>query len=118
MVAQFPRLSIIWSQSVQETVKIFQRLKEGQPEPIPEEVRDLGKEIITANGNIQGQNLLRSFPGVTEGSAMALMHRYRNLAEIASANKADLEEIMGLEAAKAFIEFLDQEHVPTQLRLN
>ena len=110
VIMQFPRLTVLWSHGVSDTVRLFQRLKEGESEPVFEEAQEHGKKMLNSDGNIVGQNLLLALPGVFVTNVEQLMQRFGNIQRLFTATKQELEEILGDAGASALLAFIEEEY--------
>ncbi|KAJ2081188.1 DNA repair protein RAD16 [Coemansia sp. RSA 988] len=110
LVLAFPRLRIVWSCSPYETVQIFSELKRRVPEPDIEKAVAAGQEDDDADHEAlytQGPiALLQSLPGVTQKNYQMLARGFRNISALCDASKADLEQLLGAEAASQLHSFL------------
>lgn len=112
VIMQFPKLTVIWSHGVSDTVRLFQRLKQGEAEPVLEEAQACGKKMMSQNGNLVGRSMLMAMPGVLGTNIEQLMRRFGNMQGIFKATKAELAEILGEAGSQAFISFIEEAHSP------
>jgi len=112
VIMQFPKLTVIWSHGVSDTVRLFQRLKQGEAEPVLEEAQACGKKMMSQNGNLVGRSMLMAMPGVLGTNIEQLMRRFGNMQGIFKASKAELAEILGEAGSQAFISFIEEAHSP------
>ena len=99
----FPRLRIIWSSSPYETAEIFERLKahEDEPDPIAAVRAGLDKDSLAEEQvfNPGPQEMLAAVPGVTPKNVMSLVLQTENVKEVANMTVAELDPLVGREAA-------------------
>ncbi|KAJ2734902.1 DNA repair protein RAD16 [Coemansia sp. Cherry 401B] len=105
----FPRLRVLWSCSPYETVSIFAELKRGLPEPDAAKAVAVGQDedLDTESLYVQAPiNLLQTLPGVTQANYQKLARRFDNVRALCAAERAELDELLGSDAAKKLHEFL------------
>ncbi|KAJ2654408.1 DNA repair protein RAD16 [Coemansia sp. RSA 1200] len=104
----FPQLRILWSSSPYETVNIFAELKRSAAEvddrePDADRAVAMGQDDSTIDReSIYNSNpvaLLQALPGVTVKNYQLLIHKYSSIREICAASRADLDSVLGEEAA-------------------
>ncbi|KAJ2523676.1 DNA repair protein RAD16 [Coemansia sp. RSA 2049] len=111
----FPQLRILWSISPYETVNIFAELKRSAAElddrePDADRAVAMGQDDSTIDReSIYNSNpvaLLQSLPGVTVKNYQLLIHKYSSIREICAASRADLDSVLGEEAAAKLHDFI------------
>jgi len=110
----FPKLRVIWSSSPYETAEIFERLKaqEDEPDPIAAVRAGLDREGDGEDGDAQAgvfnalpQEMLAAVPGVTQKNIMSLARQTENVKEVANMTVAELDPLVGKEAARKICGF-------------
>jgi len=110
----FPKLRIIWSSSPYETAEIFERLKaqEEEPDPIAAVRAGLDRDAAAAVAgggsagaeerpfNPEPQEMLAAVPGVTPKNIKNIVLETENIREVANMTAAQLEPLVGREAAR------------------
>ncbi|KAL2263145.1 hypothetical protein VTK26DRAFT_8043 [Humicola hyalothermophila] len=99
----FPKLRIVWSSSPYETAEIFERLKaqEQEPDPIAAVRAGLDKDAQAEEQvfNTEPQEMLAAVPGVTPNNIFMLALKAENIKEVANMTVAELDPLVGREAA-------------------
>lgn len=111
VVMQFPRLTLLWSHGVNDTVRLFQRLKQGGEEPVLEQAQAYGKKPSSQAGNSVGRSLLMAMPGVSLTNIEPLIQRFGTIQGITGATKKELAEILGEAGSQALISFLAEAYI-------
>ncbi|EGC34520.1 hypothetical protein DICPUDRAFT_48253 [Dictyostelium purpureum] len=89
----FPRLRVIWSRSSYSTANIYDRLKEGQPEPDPSTVNVI-PETDDDNYNFNAQDVLKNLPGVTDDNIKSIMDNVDDLYHLSKLSFVELKKIL------------------------
>lgn len=101
----FPRLRVIWSSSPYETAEIFERLKklEEEPDPVAAVRAGLDGDAALEEGqvlfNSGPREMLGKVPGVTVKNVVNIAAAAENVREVANMGVAELEPLVGREAA-------------------
>ena len=111
VVMQFPRLTLLWSHGVNDTVRLFQRLKQGGEEPVLEEAQAYGKKLSSQAVNSVGRNVLMAMPGVGLTNIEPLIRRFGTIQGIAEATKRELAEVMGEVGGQVLFSFLEEAYI-------
>ncbi|KAF5388644.1 hypothetical protein D9757_004788 [Collybiopsis confluens] len=111
LVLSFPRLRIIWSSSPYATTDIFNDLKRDRAEPDPVKAISMGAEDenageVGAGINATAEELLRTFPGITEKNVKHVMSKVRNVRELCEMNLLQIQGVLGAEPGKSCYDFL------------
>ncbi|GJJ13082.1 hypothetical protein Clacol_007332 [Clathrus columnatus] len=109
LTLSFPRLRIIWSSSPHATAEIFKDLKLRNPEPDPSRAIAMGAEGGTPiiNGwNTGAEELLRSFPSISEKNVRYVMGKASNIQELCAMKIEQIQEILGVVPGTAFWDFI------------
>jgi len=100
----FPKLRIIWSSSPYETAEIFERLKaqEDEPDPVAAARAGLDKDMVVEEQafNTEPQEMLSAVPGITPKNITNIVLQAENVKEVANMSAAELEPMVGKEAAR------------------
>ncbi|KAK4155130.1 hypothetical protein C8A00DRAFT_42185 [Chaetomidium leptoderma] len=99
----FPKLRVIWSSSPYETAEIFERLKAQEEEPDPIAAVRAGLDADTqAEDRVfsaEPRDMLAAVPGVTPKNITSLVLQTENIKEVANMTVAELDPLVGKEAA-------------------
>lgn len=109
----FPKLRIIWSSSPYQTAEIFESLKaqEEEPDPIAAVRAGLEKDQSAEEQpfNQQPEEMLMHVPGVTSKNIKNLTLETENVREVANMSAAELEPMVGIEAARRIAGFFEKD---------
>lgn len=111
----FPRLRVIWSSSPYETAEIFERLKAQEAEPDPVAAvragldRDEGVGEQQQAFHAEPQEMLAKVPGVTVKNISNLTLETENIKEVANMTAAELDPMVGREAARKIHGFFNRD---------
>ncbi|KAI2781428.1 DNA repair protein [Daldinia loculata] len=108
----FPRLRIIWSSSPYQTAEIFEGLKTQQEEPDPvAAVRaGLDKDMKAEDQvfNLEPHEMLGVVPGINPKNLKNLTLEVENVREVANMTEAELNPLIGKEAARQVYGFFNR----------
>ncbi|PKS09506.1 hypothetical protein jhhlp_004123 [Lomentospora prolificans] len=115
----FPKLRIIWSSSPYQTAEIFESLKKQEHEPDPIAAVRAGLEKGAGSGveeqvfNQTPQDMLATVPGVTPTNIGTLIHKTKNVRQVANMDTKELEPLVGGEPARMIYGFFNRNVVMT-----
>ncbi|RKP19690.1 hypothetical protein ROZALSC1DRAFT_28734, partial [Rozella allomycis CSF55] len=98
LILHFPKLRLIWSSGVYETVEIFMDLKKGQEQP------DLNKVLLTGGDssiendestNFLFKDILLTMPGVTIYNVRTILQSVKNLKDLSNKDLKSLKALIG-----------------------
>ncbi|RYP68298.1 hypothetical protein DL770_008461 [Monosporascus sp. CRB-9-2] len=113
----FPRLRVVWSSSPHQTAEIFEALKAQQPEPDPVAAVRAGLDNNRAGDqqdpsqqafNLEPHEMLGVVPGVTPKNLKNLTLEAESVHDVANMSVADLEPLVGKEAARLIFGFFNR----------
>lgn len=121
----FPRLRVVWSSDPHQTAEIFEALKAQQEEPDPVAAVRAGLDpraaaSLTGGGggggpennqqafNLEPHEMLGIVPGVTPKNLKNLTLEAENVREVANMTAAELEPLVGKEAARRIYGFFNR----------
>lgn len=94
LTIHFPKLRLVWSPSPYATAQLFDELKQGRPEPIPEQAVALGSDETTKElDNIVDKlntgiyDFLLKLPGITTRNVGKVMTKVTNMKELIKMNE-------------------------------
>ncbi|KAJ3212155.1 hypothetical protein HDU67_003991 [Dinochytrium kinnereticum] len=108
----FPKLRIIWSSSPAATAEIFEDLKKDQPEPDVETAMSIGVDSQTTSESVWSitpSDMIRSLPGVSSKNYRYVMSQVPTMRALGDASVAELERILGTEAAASLHAFIHRD---------
>lgn len=109
----FPKLRIIWSSSPYQTAEIFEGLKaqEDEPDPLAAVRAGLERDQTAEEQpfNQQPEEMLMHVPGVTGKNVKNLVLGAENVREVANMEPAELEPMVGMEAARKIAGFFEKD---------
>lgn len=108
LLLHFRTLKIIWSPSLAATAEMFLDLKRDQPDPICQEEESSGRGAGTEPGDPTARDLLLSLPGVNQQNCYIIMKHVKNVRELCTRSRADLEDLLGVENARKLYTFLHE----------
>lgn len=109
LTLSFPRLRIIWSSSPYATAEIFKDLKLNNHEPDVFKAAAMGGEdgmSVANNWNTGAEELLHSFPGMTDKNVRYVMGRVFNVQALCAMKVEQIQEVLGTEPGKICWDFI------------